>query len=234
MKTLVIGDIHGRSVWKDIIEQETPDKVIFIGDYLDSFYIHPLKQLSNLKDIIEFKKTSNIEVILLLGNHDYHYLDGILEYYSGYKHQFRPTFENTLMSNIELFDISHQMGNILFTHAGVSETWYDSISQYINHLTDLSLSDKLNILFKDKPNLFKHGNYNSYGDDVRCSPIWIRPKSLIKNNSFLEEYIQVVGHTNGVPNLLEPNYYFIDVLDTINKFLLIENNEIKWVELQMT
>ncbi len=37
MKTIVIGDIHGRTSWKDIIEKEqTWDKVIFIGDYFDS------------------------------------------------------------------------------------------------------------------------------------------------------------------------------------------------------
>ena len=39
MKTIAIGDIHGLSIWKDIINKENPDKVIFIGDYFDSFDI---------------------------------------------------------------------------------------------------------------------------------------------------------------------------------------------------
>ncbi|NBP57427.1 metallophosphoesterase, partial [bacterium] len=39
MKTIFIGDIHGRSIWKEIVEQEKPDRVIFIGDYFDSFDI---------------------------------------------------------------------------------------------------------------------------------------------------------------------------------------------------
>ena len=39
MKTLLLGDIHGRNIWKEIIKKETPDRVVFIGDYFDSFDI---------------------------------------------------------------------------------------------------------------------------------------------------------------------------------------------------
>ena len=34
MRTLVLGDIHGKTIWKDIIKKENPDKVIFLGDYV--------------------------------------------------------------------------------------------------------------------------------------------------------------------------------------------------------
>lgn len=37
LKTVFIGDVHGRSIWKDIVAQEKADRVIFIGDYFDSF-----------------------------------------------------------------------------------------------------------------------------------------------------------------------------------------------------
>ena len=43
MKTIVIGDTHGRSNWKLAIHQDKPDRVIFIGDYFDSFDILNLK-----------------------------------------------------------------------------------------------------------------------------------------------------------------------------------------------
>ena len=39
MKTILIGDIHGRSIWKRIVADEKPDRVVFIGDYFDSFDI---------------------------------------------------------------------------------------------------------------------------------------------------------------------------------------------------
>ena len=32
MKTIVIGDIHGRDVWKKIVEHENADKVIFMDE----------------------------------------------------------------------------------------------------------------------------------------------------------------------------------------------------------
>jgi hypothetical protein len=35
MKTVLIGDIHGRDIWKKIIEKESPNRVVFIWDYLD-------------------------------------------------------------------------------------------------------------------------------------------------------------------------------------------------------
>ena len=31
MKTVVLGDTHGRSFWKLITHKENPDRVIFIG-----------------------------------------------------------------------------------------------------------------------------------------------------------------------------------------------------------
>jgi metallophosphoesterase superfamily enzyme len=44
MKTVFIGDVHGRDVWKNIIEVEKPNRVVFIGDYFDSFDISPAEQ----------------------------------------------------------------------------------------------------------------------------------------------------------------------------------------------
>ena len=32
MKTLVLGDIHGRDCWTDIIRKESPNNVVFLGD----------------------------------------------------------------------------------------------------------------------------------------------------------------------------------------------------------
>ena len=37
-KVVVIGDIHASKIWKDILQQETDcDKVIFLGDYFDTY-----------------------------------------------------------------------------------------------------------------------------------------------------------------------------------------------------
>ena len=52
-RTLVLGDTHGLSLWKQIVKQENPDRVIFIGDYFDSFDIPGVDQIHNFKEIIE-------------------------------------------------------------------------------------------------------------------------------------------------------------------------------------
>lgn len=53
-------------------------KVIFIGDYFDSHDEYStVEQIQNFKDIIEYKTNSTKKVIMLIGNHDYHYFPEI-------------------------------------------------------------------------------------------------------------------------------------------------------------
>ncbi len=73
MKTILLGDTHGRTLWKDIVTKESPDQVVFIGDYFDSLDISQENQLRNFIDILEYKyRVPN--TILLIGNHDFHYM----------------------------------------------------------------------------------------------------------------------------------------------------------------
>lgn len=69
-KILILGDIHGRVIWKEIIEKENPDKIIFLGDYVSthSKNITNEQQISNLKDILDYKKENSNKVVLLRGN----------------------------------------------------------------------------------------------------------------------------------------------------------------------
>lgn len=70
MKIVVLGDIHGRLIWSDIIEKENPDKVIFLGDYISTHEdISAEQQLSNLEDILNYKEENPDKVVLLRGNH---------------------------------------------------------------------------------------------------------------------------------------------------------------------
>ena len=55
---IVIGDIHGRDIWEEIVKLYPNSLIIFIGDYLDSLTIDTLTQINNFKSIIEFKKNN--------------------------------------------------------------------------------------------------------------------------------------------------------------------------------
>ena len=69
-KILVLGDLHGRLFWKEIIEKENPDKIIFLGDYVSTHEgISAEQQLSNLEEILTYKENNPDKVILLRGNH---------------------------------------------------------------------------------------------------------------------------------------------------------------------
>lgn len=71
MKLVILGDIHGRTCWKDIIEYEKPDKVIFLGDYVSTHHnISDDDQFNNLIGILNYKKENPEKVILLRGNHE--------------------------------------------------------------------------------------------------------------------------------------------------------------------
>lgn len=76
MKTIVIGDIHARSIWKEILVSEKfyeeECKVVFLGDYVSTHENYsPHLQISNLIDLLEFKELNPDRIILLRGNHGF-------------------------------------------------------------------------------------------------------------------------------------------------------------------
>lgn len=238
-KNIYIGDIHGRDVWKEIVEKHSDaDNIVFIGDYFDSFVISGLDQLNNCKEIVDFKKLQELDptkkVYLLIGNHDHHYLPNIK--WRGTTSGFQPVmlhqFEQFFRENEELFQVAVIVGNCLCTHAGVSSKFLKDIGYwtYDNHTDEDKIPDFLNDLLKYKPNelgfdAFFDRNYgmgkpNPYGDDEGQSPLWIRPRSLQKSNKnqdIKKKYIQIVGHTSQdhidiKGKTTGGRYYYIDTL----------------------
>ena len=167
MKTIVIGDIHGRTIWKDIVNQEKEfDKFVFIGDYLDTHEnISGEQQLSNLLDIIEFKKANPDKVILLFGNHDFHYLD-VNERYSGFQNGYNYIFKDILKRDLKYFQMCYKQDNILITHAGVSEVWCKNNNIDLNQ----DIEQQINDLFDFKPFSFKFKG-GKVGDKVQIT--WV-------------------------------------------------------------
>ena len=245
MKTVVIGDVHGRSLWKLIVNQEQDaDRIIFIGDYFDSFDIKGEEQLNNFLDIIEFKKSTDKEVIMLIGNHDYHYFpevgdNGTSGYQSMFSYQIRPVLD----TNREHLQMAYQFDEYLFSHAGVSSKFMDSVFGVDGWKVE-TIVEQLNELFKYKPLTFQFGEAVSikklsyldpYGDNEEQSPIWIRPRSLMAANrdTLHKQVIQVVGHTGvrkldlvGSQKSAGGRYYLIDCQETTGEYLIINNGKL--------
>jgi UDP-2,3-diacylglucosamine pyrophosphatase LpxH len=236
MKTVILGDTHGRDYWKGIVASESPDRVIFIGDYFDSFDNTAVEQMHNFKEIIDWKQSGQSEVIILIGNHDYHYMRGITEHYSGYQAGARPAIEQLLYENRQHMQMAYGMNGFIFTHAGVSYDWLQ-IHGYDN---ESNLIDWINDMWKYKPNVFGFAGRDPYGDSKISSPIWIRPYSLQQANrdTLRDQFIQVVGHTtqgkiDTEGKLTGGRYYYIDTLGTSGQYMVLEqistdNGEIKF------
>ena len=76
-KILIIPDVHGRRFWRDAIESDDYDKVIFLGDYVDPYPnegIGSFTAQEGLERIILYHDEHPDKVVLLLGNHDLHYM----------------------------------------------------------------------------------------------------------------------------------------------------------------
>ena len=124
---LTLGDIHGKSIWKEIIfgneteytfwrmaaEHETIeegdkfpfhkwDKIIFVGDYVDDWDLPNVEILHNLKEIIFFASRNQDRVHLLLGNHDIQYIVND-ELCSVYRAEMRHDLFRLFEDNRDLF-----------------------------------------------------------------------------------------------------------------------------------
>lgn len=233
MKTVIIGDTHGRDCWKSIIMQH-PDMnvLVFIGDYFDSYTISAAQQIQNFKAIIALKETAKFKVILLIGNHDYHYFSEVGNTgTSGYQYYAAHEITNLVGANKIHLQMAYQFDNILCTHAGVGKVFLDwAFDPNEWHLHNISA--QLNALFRINPKAFEFCGMDPTGDSLGQTPIWIRPRSLMKDAlDFKKEMIQVVGHTQmkQIPSIASTGgrYYFIDTLDTSGEYLVVRDGIIE-------
>lgn len=225
-KTLILGDIHGRTCWKDIIDLEQPNHIIFLGDYVTTHeYISPEQQVQNFLDIIEYRK-EHPEIIMLQGNHDEQMAGYSWAEMSGWDyhlyHELNTiNFKELLLQNTQLAYIKD---NVIYSHAGVSQYWFDNVSK-------CSTLEEVCTLQPDERLAYNYitGYGEGYGNSISQSPIWIRPQSLIK--SLPEGYTQVVGHTpvstisniKDLINTCSENIYLCDNLP--NQYLIKQDNQ---------
>ena len=221
-KILVLGDIHGRTCWADIIKKENPDKVIFLGDYVSTHDdISEDQQCSNLEDILNYKEANPNKVILLRGNHDLQHLGYSWAGCSGYFNEvgkYMVSIKDRFLADTQWIHIE---GDIIFSHSGISKTWFSTFGfKDIKRLNNCEPSER----FAFTPN-----NYNDlYGDSTTQPCVWIRPVALISDP--LDGYIQVVGHTplKNITNARSikndwPVIWFCDCLP--REYLVIKNNK---------
>ncbi len=184
-KIVVFGDIHGRSVWREIIEAEQPDLTVFLGDYVTSREgIGEGMQLQNLDDILQYKEQHAQQVVLLRGNHDCEAAG--FEWGGCF-----PSFGEKMLFPLEKFEQltqwAYRWGDVVFSHAGISNTFLAQKRLTVDELAQLSAFDDPRFGFCPAD------GGDCYGDTVTQTPTWIRPEALLTDMP--QGLIQVVGHT---------------------------------------
>ena len=187
MKTLILGDIHGRTIWKDIIEKEHPDRIVFLGDYVASHEgISGKEQISNLLEILDLKEKNPGTVFLLRGNHDMQHLGYHWAKCSDYNLWVGGEMPRDRFLELTQWTLVDDGLKTIFSHAGVSRVWMKNCG--ISDVHDIN-SMKPSRLFGFIPDRWNDNN----GDSVTQPPTWIRPFSLLDCSLF--GWTQVVGHT---------------------------------------
>lgn len=231
-KTVFIGDVHGSDRWKSVVSKEAyADRFVFVGDYFDSFDIPGLIQMHNFKEIAEFKNTSDSEVVMLVGNHDYHYYSEIgYNGTSGYQKRIAPAISMLIEESRQNLQIAYSFNDVLCTHAGVSEVFLDQV--FGKGAWNLStLAEDLNELFRYKPKSFEFNGFEPTGDSQSQTPLWIRPRSLVAaSKNIRKQYYQVVGHTEAkhldmvsTHKWAGGKYFFIDTMNSSGEYLVHES-----------
>lgn len=201
----IISDLHGLTCWKNAID-DSIDLYLFQGDFLDAYgnNISGEQEYNNLKDIIEFKKQNKEKVILLLGNHCAHYrwIETVSPC-SRFNPKMAYNFHFLYKENKDLFQVAYQIGNHLFTHAGISEVWYKKHDNTIKPFWEM-LSEKKNgtgASLADVLNELAESKYKNILLEVgRCRGgygfggiFWADISET--RNGIISGYHQVVGHS---------------------------------------
>jgi len=143
MKYNIIGDIHCRSHWKNLVNDEYVN--IFVGDYFSPYIVNPEDEnvfkigKQNFLDIIKYKE-EHPETILLIGNHDEDHWH-IREMYSRHDLIHCDEISNLFEKYKKYFQVAYSINDeVLVTHAGVSMIWYIhyKYNRWLNYPLDLN------------------------------------------------------------------------------------------------
>lgn len=248
MKILIIPDVHGN--WKETIEfieshKDSVDYVVSLGDYFDDFdeSLNGLNMITGFKKLCELKKAEPQKFKICIGNHDLSYISD--PHVSGHHWQYATDYKKVLFDNLDLMDIVVKLDGWVFSHAGVSEKWYNFFVRNAvpnkdgDYFRVISKADwekvkgnpieEINLLFHSE--VFGHFDYyqdaGDWGDgnSPLQGPLWIRPSSLFKSAMFQK---QIVGHTETYLKMPIPveltNEKIVVLTDTVghNNYLVLD------------
>lgn len=218
MKIVTIGDLHGRTCWKEFGDIEfllsadpetagfgafVPEYTyyVFIGDYVDSFVVQNMDIRNNLLELIRFKTLYPDNVILLWGNHDVEYwrkLPWLQENItiSGFRPEVHYDLYEIFNKNVRLFQLVFEIKNYIWTHAGIHFGWYHYVfGKVIKEmgLENMTVAEQLNEAFLHRVPCIFDNDFHRGGTKKVGGPLWCSKQLILKKP--LKNTHQIVGHT---------------------------------------
>ena len=192
-KVLIVPDVHGRKFWhkaKELIDEV--DQVVFLGDYLDPYSREGITfedALNEFERILEFKEKYSDKVVLLVGNHDMHYIQLEFMNCSRLNVYRRVETHDLFMNNIDKFQLIYEIDNYLFSHAGVYLEWIKKYEITLKELFDFKK------FLKGRWNTLEDVSYERGGWCTVGSCVWADIRESIQNELPVMFKKQIVGHT---------------------------------------
>lgn len=218
----IIPDVHGRTFWKDAVQDIDVTPAIFLGDYIDPYSQEGIPNgvaLGRFREILELKRSHPDRATLLLGNHDLHYLfpgigGGRMD------HDNHIIICDLIQDNLDLFDMALEMEagerRYLFTHAGVLKGWLDRNDNLRYGDAPASVGARMNYLLHDETwretllwALTDTGTHRG-GLDPFGSPVWADVEEHDPTRHELEGVYQVFGHTWMKKAIVTPYWACLD------------------------
>lgn len=217
-KAFIVPDVHGRSFWKEAkeaIADDSIEKVIFLGDYFDPYddegvFIDHDDIVNSFNEIVEFKKANPDRVILLLGNHDIHYLYKN-SYCSRHDDEHEDEYCALIKDNLDCFKLMHleeidvkDYSKVLFTHAGLTSGFIktlaragyqkDDINAIVKTVNENFFASKTheNHILSElllRVSRFRGGTFSD------SSFMWADIREVVPNKFDFDDVYQIFGHT---------------------------------------
>lgn len=217
---IIVPDVHGRDFWRwTVTHRKEEDSVIFLGDYLDPYedeWIYWSDAYQGLLDIIALKRENPEKVVLLLGNHDLHYLFPNLRG-SRYNEYQAEKIRKTFMDNLDCFQMAAECEidgqRYLFTHAGVNKVWAEKYAGLFGPVEKITAETFNRLMFKDEF-VGALGDISSFrwGRDSAGSMVWADVEEFEWSESRISKVIQIFGHTlqDIAPRVIDNAIYCLD------------------------
>lgn len=216
-RILVIPDVHGRSFWKKAVEETPCEKIVFLGDYMDPYAregIRDEEALGVFFDVLNVKKMQEKKVVLLLGNHDLHYLSKHfrdLACGTRYNDDLSDIISGEFRKHQDWFCLAHEekMGEMryLFTHAGVNSSWYERHHSLIQELNARNLN-RLLAIWNGVIALADVGKERG-GRSTTGSMVWADSDEMKTSEPFPGVY-QIFGHSQHASPIITNHYACLD------------------------